>query len=134
MRLHDVLEPELLLDYDLEVRFSDGAVQSLEFVGTYFGVVGADLDFRALLWLGLDAVRVDDAAAGDNLVDASLQIVAAGEREDGGQSIGANNLSCSAAPLARGSSTSSMPRSRSVFAPLPVDAVAMTRAPVRSAN
>jgi hypothetical protein len=87
VRLRSFLELELLLDHDLEVRFGDGAAQSLELVGTYFGVVGTDLDLRPLLRLGLDAVRVDDATAGDDVVDAFLQIFAARESEDRGESI-----------------------------------------------
>ena len=38
VRLRGVLEFESLLDHDLEVRFGDGAAQSLEFFGAYLGV------------------------------------------------------------------------------------------------
>jgi hypothetical protein len=89
--LRGLLELELAIDYDFQLRFLDCAAQPVEFVGADRGVVADNTDLRPLARLGLDAIRVGDAPALDDLIDAALERISTSESEHSGQSIGREN-------------------------------------------
>jgi hypothetical protein len=88
MRLRCLVELVNLFDDDLEPRLGDRAAQSLEWCSSSDCIVRDHSNFGSFAGLGLDPVRICDAAVGHELIDAFLEVIAAGEGKNGVQSIG----------------------------------------------